>query len=86
MDAPKIVKQKDLVVTRPHALERIQAIVDAKGAGEIFHGTGGEHLNSDDYFKSRALIKRSICIKELEKGKEEIVERLNRSNERDLLI
>ena len=52
----------------------------------MFHATGGEHLNSDDYFKSRALIKRRICIKELEKEKEEIEERMNRANERDLLI
>ena len=33
-------------------LGSIQAIVDAKGTGGIFHATGGEHLNSDDYFKS----------------------------------
>ena len=75
-----------MVATRPHILERIQAIVDAKGVDGMFHATGGEHLNSDDYFKSRALIKRRIRIKELEKEKEEIEERLNRANERDLLI
>ena len=86
MDAPNIVKQKTLVVIRPHTLEHIQAIADANGVGGMLHATGGKHLNSDDYFKSRALIKRRICIKELEKEKEEIEERMNRANERDLLI
>ena len=62
-DELKVVNQKTLVVTIPRILESIQVIGDAKVSGRMFHATGSEHLNSDDYFKSQALIKRSIRIK-----------------------
>jgi len=72
LDALKVVKQNTLVVKIPQTLDYIQAIVGTKGSGVIFHATGGKHLNSDDYFKSRALIRRRIRIKELETKKKRL--------------
>ena len=44
---------------------RIDALANAKAAGQLFHATGGSHLNSDDYFKSRVFLQRKAHIKEL---------------------
>lgn len=86
INAPNVVKQKTLAVTRPQTKERLEAIVEAKSAGGIFHATGGEHLNSDDYFKSRALIKRRKEIEEFEKKKKEIEDQVQSLNAKDLLL
>ena len=56
---------------------RIEAIAAAKSAGRFFHATGGSHLNSYDYFKSRVLLQRKEQIKKLEKEKEDVVNRNN---------
>ena len=86
LNAPLVVKQKTFVVTRPQTKERLDAIIEAKGAGGMFHATGGEHLNSDDYFKSRTLIKRRIQIADMEKLKKEIEDQVHAANGRDLLL
>ena len=86
LNAPLVVKKKTLVVTRPQTKERLDAIIEAKGAGGMFHATGGEHLNSDDYFKSRTLIKRRSQITDMEKSKKEIEDQVHVANERDRLI
>ena len=48
--APRVVKRKTM--TRSQRLEQVKAIANAKSPDQLFHGTGGNHLNSDDYFKS----------------------------------
>ena len=53
----------------PHKKARIEAIAAAKAAGQLFHATGGSHLNSDEYFKSRVLLQHKERTKELEKEK-----------------
>jgi hypothetical protein len=37
----------------------------AKTAGQMFHATGGRHLNLDEFFKARALSEREARTKEL---------------------
>ena len=86
LDAPRVLRQKTLLVTRPQTKERLDALIEAKGAGGMFHATGGQHLNSDDYFKSRTLIKRRIEIVDMEKMKKEIEDQVRVVNEKDLLL
>ena len=74
MNAPKVVKMKTQVFTRPQSDERIEAISKAKATGQSFHVTGGGHINSDDYFKSRVLLEMMARIKELEADKVRIQE------------
>jgi len=38
----------------------VQAIRDAKSSGMMFYATGGQHLNSDDFFIARAMAKREL--------------------------
>jgi hypothetical protein len=54
-----------VAVMEPHSKERVQAIKDAKTAGQLFFATGGKHLNSDEFFQARALIEREMRTKEL---------------------
>jgi hypothetical protein len=49
--------------------ERVLAIKNAKTAGQLFHVTGGCHLNSDDFFCARALTERDQNIKDMEQRK-----------------
>jgi len=49
-------KKYDL--TQPQSKERIELLRKAKTAGAIFAVTHGEHLNSGDFFKSRAIDER----------------------------
>jgi len=46
------------VVTVPQSRERIVAIKDAKAPGQMFHATGGQHLNSNEFFQAREHFKR----------------------------
>ena len=46
-------KKYDL--TQPQSKERLDLLRKAKTAGQIFHVTHGEHLNSTDFFKSREI-------------------------------
>jgi len=45
-------------LTQPQSKERIELLRKAKTAGAIFAVTHGEHLNSSDFFKSRAVDER----------------------------
>jgi hypothetical protein len=54
-----------VAVTEPHSSARVLAIKNAKTAGQMFHATAGRHLNSDEFFKARALAEREARIKEL---------------------
>ena len=63
--APTVSGRK-FKLTEPHSKERIEALQKAKTAGQLFHATHGEHLNSIDFFKARAKSNRDMEIKRLE--------------------
>jgi len=46
---------KKYEITQPQSKERIELLRKAKTAGAIFAVTHGEHLNSGDFFKARAM-------------------------------
>jgi acetoin utilization deacetylase AcuC-like enzyme len=50
INAPREAKRKPL--TEAHSKERVKQLQSAKTAGQIFHATGGTHINSDDFFRS----------------------------------
>jgi len=52
----------------------------------MFHATEGQHLNLDDFFKSRALLDRRLCIKELHDENNAIDERISIRNEKDSIL
>jgi len=52
MHAPIVVKSKTLSTTEPQTFEQMKAIADTTTAGQMFHATGGQHLNLGDFFKS----------------------------------
>jgi hypothetical protein len=56
-------------VTRPHTLERIQLLSQAKTHGNIFAATGGIHLTANDIFKSIALKERKLTREKLKREK-----------------
>ena len=64
IDAPR--KKKAAPLTQPYTIERQEAILQAKTAGQLFHATGGTMLNSEDMFRARALSSRKKEIEELE--------------------
>ena len=70
LDATRFVIKKNVAVTWPQTLEQVKAVANAKIAGQFFHVTGGNRLNSDEYFKSRAFIDNQERIKDLVKDKE----------------
>jgi len=57
LDAPRRGAKK-YELTQPQSKERVELLRKAKTAGKLFHATHGEHLNSDDFFKSRAIDER----------------------------
>jgi hypothetical protein len=64
LDAPKRVTY--VGVTDPNSQQRVKAIKEAKTAGQMFYATGGQHINSDEFFKARELKKREPQIKAME--------------------
>jgi len=84
--APRLVKSKTLATTKPQNFEWVKEIADSKAAGQMFYTTGGQHLNSDDFFKSRALLDRRLHIKELQYEKNAIAERISIRNDKDALL
>jgi hypothetical protein len=66
-DAP--TRATHVAVTQPHSDLRVAAVKNAKTAGQLFHATGGHHLNSNDFFKANALKVRDTRCKELETKK-----------------
>ena len=69
-NAPREAKRKPL--TEAHSKERVLLLQSAKTAGALFHATGGTHINSDDFFRSRAMKDRENEIKKLEALKKSI--------------
>ena len=67
--APRM-KKKLPAVTIPQTKERIKAIRNAKASGQLFHATGGQHLNSDEFFKARAMVEREEAVVKEEKTKQ----------------
>jgi len=86
MHAPRVVTLKTLSTTKTQTFEQVQAIVDVNAAVKIIHETGGQHLNLDDFFKSRALLDRRLCIKELQDEKNAIAEKFSIRNEKGVLL
>jgi hypothetical protein len=68
MEAPK--RSNYVAVTAPQSLERVNAIKEAKTAGQLFYATGGRHINSDEFFKARELKRREPEIKKMQEAKD----------------
>ena len=49
---------KKYELTQPQSKERVELLRKAKSAGQLFAVTHGEHLNSTDFFKARAIDER----------------------------
>ena len=58
-----------VAVTEAVSDDRIKAIKNAKTAGQLFYATGGRHLNSDEFFKARAIAEREAKLKKLKDDK-----------------
>jgi hypothetical protein len=69
-----------VAVTEANSRERVLAIKAAKTAGQLFHATGGRHLNSDDFFRARALAERDCAIKEVEQRKKALLKAVELEN------
>jgi len=67
--APRLRKTPP-AVTVPQSRERIIAIKNAKAAGQMFFATGGQHLNSDEFFQAREHAKRLDEAKSFQDQKE----------------
>ena len=57
-------------LTAPQTLERVKMIKKAKTSGQMFYATGGQHLNSDEFFQARALADRQEVVLKLQRKKE----------------
>ena len=67
---------RQTAVTSPLSRERQDLLMDATTAGSRFHATGGEYLNSDDYFISQERKQRHTKIEELKTRKQDYQEKL----------
>lgn len=57
---------------------RLEALQKAKTAGQHFFATGGSHLNTDDFFRARALTERQERVEQLEAEKKELLAMKNK--------
>ena len=57
------------VIMAPHTQEQIELLSEAKKHGQIFAATGGDHLTSNDVFKSIELKRRMVLRDRLAKEK-----------------
>jgi len=62
---------KKFDITEPQSKERIYLLRKAKTAGQIFHVTHGEHLNSKDFFKTRTIDERKKRAADMLKDKQQ---------------
>jgi len=62
---------KKFDITQPQSKERINLLRKAKTAGQIFHVTHGEHLNSGDFFEARAIDERKKRAANMLKDKQQ---------------
>ncbi len=67
-----------VVITVPHTQARIDLLAQAKKHGQIFTATGGDHLTSNNMFKSIELKERMVVKEELTRAKKNS-ERLERN-------
>ncbi|CAB9525203.1 hypothetical protein SEMRO_1644_G288150.1 [Seminavis robusta] len=84
-DAPKRHAQR-YQITEAHSQARVEAISQAKGHGELFHVTQGQHLNSNDFFRAREHNNRQNRIKELEAKKESELTAAAVKDKRDAIV
>ena len=70
----------------PQTKVRIESIAAGKSAGRLFHEMLGSYLNSDGYLKGRVLLQLKENIKELDKDKEDVVNRTNVQCQKDTLL
>ncbi len=73
------------VITVPHTQEQIDLLAQAKKHGQIFTATGGDHLTSNNMFKSIELKARMVAKAELIRAKK-ISERLEKNELNGRLI
>jgi len=71
-EAPKMRKAVP-AITLPQTVARVRMIKKAKTSGQMFYATGGQHLNSDEFFQARALADREEAIVKMGKQKEKRV-------------
>ena len=70
ISAPRRDKSKTSIsVTAPHSRERQDLLTKASTAGRRFYATGGEMLNSDDFFIAEERKERTDLIKQLKTKK-----------------
>lgn len=67
LEAP--TRETFVAVTKANTKERVQAIQKAKTAGQMFFATGGQHINSDEFFRASELRRRKEEIKAIEDKK-----------------
>jgi hypothetical protein len=77
-DAP--TRATHVAVTEPHSSARVKMIKNAKTAGQLFFATGGQHLNSNDFFRARTLADREAKVKLLEAKKKSLTAALDVEN------
>jgi hypothetical protein len=58
-----------VAVTAPQSKARIQAIKDAKTAGQLFFATGGRHINTNEFFQAKEIKRREDLIAKMEDAK-----------------
>jgi len=80
LDAPR-KSTKKYNLTEPQSKARIEQIQKAQSAGQMFHVTHGQHLNSDDFFAARAKTNRDKDVKDLEKKKKELIHKKKKHDE-----
>jgi len=84
MDAP--VRKTTPAIMVANTKERIKAIRYAKSSGQMFYATGGQHLNSDDFFRARALAEREGQASSLKKKKALLIESIALDREANSLL
>jgi hypothetical protein len=67
--APSRLVSSEPAVTVAHTRERQLALLSAKTAGEHFFATGGDAINSDDYFMAKAIREQTKQVEEMIKAK-----------------
>ena len=83
-EAPK--RTTYVAVTEPQSDERIEAIMKAKTAGQLFFATGGRHINTVEFFKAKERLAREIRLKSMEDEKTKHLEKLKAQNDAVALI
>ena len=87
ISAPRVDKSKAAIgVTAPKSRARQDLLAKAATAGSRFYATGGEMLNSDDFFIAEERKQRDIEVKKLEIKKEKFEEQLKQESKSKTVI